>query len=352
MRLLIPFIVIFAFFACYSDNNLDEKKIQFPFSMENNEGIWYFLEDKSKNRAYLSLEKIDDVNYTTNVILPDSYEAYLVGILSDNNQTFSLNDLNSYEQVIAHLEFDSDNKPQLELEFKDKNISIEYKLSENKINTLNFAKNMLQESLKVGLNFTVTMVDDAFLIPSNIGIEEKVLKNINEKIGYGAKSTKELKEILKQEQKKRIEKQENFSLYIEYINSLMPDYIDDKILSFKDFRYEYIDIYEKNKTYSRIFSLETGEELSSKTKDLIKNINDNKLLEITYRKLKNAAETGLLSRSDYKYIPLPEEFFISKDGIEFIWYHDNYRMEKVNFRFSELKPYVKEDSKLYYLFDK
>ena len=342
MRFLLTFVLTFIFLACSS-----ETKIDLPLSsMQKNEGLWYLLEDESKKRAHLSLEKIDDTSYKTSFIMLDEAKLYL-GELNSSKKDFTLKDVNSDEKILATLEFDED-KPVLTL----KELDSTYFLSSQKVNTLNFVKHILQEQLNIGLNFTITMIDDAFFLPNSlVAIDNEVRKKINEKIAYGANSMLELKEKLIQKQKEMIKQQKDFSFYIEYINSFMPDYIDDKIIAFKNFSYEYLGgVHGKNDTKYHIFSLENGEQISNKTKDLIQDINDKKLLALLKTKLINASASGLLGVDNSK-IALPEDFFINKDGIEFTWKLNNFGLvERIVFRFSELKAHVKKESKLYYLF--
>lgn len=354
MKTLLTILIAFIFLSCSSTENNENTSLNLPFDVKKNQGFWYYLDDDFSNRLYLTLEKLDDINYSVNAVFLDENEGYYLGILESNSSKFILSDVNSNDNIKATLSFDEQEKPRLDVELKDGNESKSFKLSKIKLNTLFFAKSMLQENLNIGLNFTVSMVDDAFLIPEFIDLNESVRSKINGIIAFGAKNPQELQEKLIKLQKDKLAQQKDFSFYVELINSSMPYYIDDELINFKLFTYDYAGhVFGTNALYSKIFSLKDGEMISSKTKDLFKNVNDEKLLVLVNRKLDKKI-ASLTKKRDL--IPLPNEFFIRKDGIELLWQGKEVGfdipgyVEVLNLSFHEIKKFVKEDSRLSYLF--
>ena len=113
------------------------------------------------------------------------------------------------------------------------------------------------------------------------------------------------------------------------------------------------------------FSLENGEILSSKSKDLFKDVNDKKLLALLLGGLEDydeksffKDETGTQRFLNWdgvkkEFIALPEDFFISNKGVEFVFapyeiasYAEGYI--RIRLSFETLKPFIKPDSQFAY----
>lgn len=174
---------------------------------------------------------------------------------------------------------------------------------------------------------------------------------INNIIGSGAKDANELKTILFQNLQENDNMNENFNY--ESISNINVDYIDDKIIGFENYIYEYRGgahgSYANNMIY---FSLENAKELSNNIKDLIKDENDKNLKNLIMRKFNQINFTPQLVNNDDIAL---SSFRILDNGVEFYWgiyeiasYADG--IISIHFDFNELKPFIRQDSPYYYLF--
>ena len=132
-------------------------------------------------------------------------------------------------------------------------------------------------------------------------------------------------------------------------------YIDENIISFSLYNYSYAGgthgIYN---IQPNIYLISTGKRIGLSISELIDDVADIDLINLMRMKLtQNMAESDFF---DFDSITLSDTFDITPTGIKFIW--PAYKISdyahgiiEIEFRYSELKPFVKEDSVFMYLFE-
>lgn len=140
------------------------------------------------------------------------------------------------------------------------------------------------------------------------------------------------------------------SYNFEGISSFDVEYIDEKVIVFNHYVYLYSGgahgVYGND---GMAFLLDNGERISSEAKTLLKNENDETLMAMIEARLKK--EYGDVIDENISL----SSFKITNDGVEFYWAIYEiapYVAGNVNvkFAFSEIAPYVREDSPYYYKF--
>ena len=133
-------------------------------------------------------------------------------------------------------------------------------------------------------------------------------------------------------------------------------FLDEKIISFSVYNYSYAGgthgIYN---FIPSIYLISTGERIGLNSSELLENKNDRELINLMQSKLlRNFTERDFF---DFHSIELSDVFDITPSGIKFIW--PLYKISgyaqgiiEIDFTYLELKPFVKRDSKFWYLFDK
>ena len=131
-------------------------------------------------------------------------------------------------------------------------------------------------------------------------------------------------------------------------------YLDNKIISFSIDNYSYAGgVHGIDTSVAYIYSIETGNRIGTKLSDLIYNPRDMDLINLMKNKL-----LSLHSERDYfdfNNIELSDIFDITPVGIKFIY--PVYKIAdyskgiiEIEFTFSELKPFVNDNSPFFYLF--
>lgn len=132
-------------------------------------------------------------------------------------------------------------------------------------------------------------------------------------------------------------------------------FIDEKIISFSLYNYSYAGgahgIYNFQ---PNIYLISTGKRIGLSISELIDDVADIDLINLMRSKLtKTMSESDFF---DFNSITLSDTFDITPTGIKFIW--PAYKISdyahgiiEIEFRYSELKPFVKEDSVFMYLFE-
>lgn len=132
-------------------------------------------------------------------------------------------------------------------------------------------------------------------------------------------------------------------------------YLDNKIISFSINNYSYIGgEHGANSSIAYIYLIETGNRIGTKLSELISNPKDMDLINLMRNKLlMNYSERDFF---DFNNIELSDTFDITPTGIKFIY--PMYKISdyskgiiEIEFTFSELKPFVKNNSPFYYLFE-
>lgn len=156
------------------------------------------------------------------------------------------------------------------------------------------------------------------------------------------------------------EYREGYGYYISGIR-----YIDDKIIGI--IKTDEVDMGGAHGTYTvyqDIYSLQNGKKIETKTKDLFKNINDKSLLALLRIKLAQKSKSYL--REDFEgnifdkpinEIGISDYFIITPKGITLIYQVYDiapyvFGAVDIEFTYKELKPFIKDNSPLKYLFDK
>ena len=104
-----------------------------------------------------------------------------------------------------------------------------------------------------------------------------------------------------------------------------------------------------------MYLISTGERVGLSLSELVKNKNDRELINLMRTKLlRNFTEKDFF---DFYSIELSEVYDVTPSGISFIW--PLYKIAdyahgiiEIEFTYLELKPFIKEDSKFWYLFNK
>ena len=132
-------------------------------------------------------------------------------------------------------------------------------------------------------------------------------------------------------------------------------FIDENIISFSLYNYSYAGgahgIYN---IQPNIYLISNGKRVGLSVSELIEDVADIDLINLMRIKLtENMSESDFF---DFNSITLSDTFDITPTGIKFIW--PAYKISdyahgiiEIEFRYSELKPFVKEDSVFMYLFE-
>jgi len=359
--------------AC-SQGNGAQTKLLSPLDLKVNQGIFYILEGKigtSKEPLYLSIQKQAEGNFSLSAVFLNNNEIYFEGDIKDNNFSFTFNELNYNKSPIqVDLSFNEMNEPKILAQYKGAldGLIVIYELSSQKLNSLEFFKGSLSMTKKDsnGANYKSSLSDEVFFIPNYSRLDSDVAQKINDKIAFSASNFKDLENRLQKDERQRLENQKEPSFYAEYYNLTIPYYIDEKILVFTQLNYEYLGgAHGLSLLHPLTFSLENGEILSSKSKDLFKDVNDKKLLALLLGGLEDydeksffKDETGTQRFLNWdgvkkEFIALPEDFFISNKGVEFVFapyeiasYAEGYI--RIRLSFETLKPFIKPDSQFAY----
>ena len=97
-----------------------------------------------------------------------------------------------------------------------------------------------------------------------------------------------------------------------------------------------------------VYSLDSGKVLNEKINDLIYSIEDEKLIALLQKK---SIDSGLSPDDSYfKDMRLNDNYSVNTAGISFVYYiYWGYTI--IYFTYEELKPFIRKESKLYYLFE-
>ena len=185
---------------------------------------------------------------------------------------------------------------------------------------------------------------------NNINKELGVIDNFNEDFSFWKESPEE------------------FMYLYEYHNSYGFIYRDNSIISINRMMYCYAGGAHGNLEYRPIvYSLENGKILNEKVSDLVYSIEDKKLIALLRKKLieqmkerysdeDNSDEELKRGYFDFETIRLNDHYEVNALGINFVY--NQYEVASyaagiitISFTYEELKPFVKKDSKLYYLFE-
>lgn len=149
--------------------------------------------------------------------------------------------------------------------------------------------------------------------------------------------------------------EENFIASYEYMYKTYLSFKDKNIITILEESYVYTGgangmLY----TEPLMFSLNSGKEISSITSTLIKNTKDNELIKILRKKLLEKGNKDLYF--DFESITLPALFYVSDKEIVFSYglYEIAPRVAgiiDITFTYEELKPFVKKNQDLDYLFE-
>lgn len=349
--ILFSYLAIMLFFsACSFEKDLK--------TLAENEGIFYVLETQDKARSYLWIKKIED-NFEVYFRKDDEVDFAWAKMKELQTNAFTLNDAKSEKiYATAMLEF-KDNEPTLKLEKDGQNLT--FKPTPIKINhllTLNSTLIKEKEDIKLSIS------DEKIFFDESLKLTNNTRKKLNEALALGANTLKELEEKLKSSQLSFYEtKKDDFITHLEFIKNDMIDYIDDTILvvSTQAYNYEGGAHGNQNST-TRIFSLQDGTELSSESKDLFKDKDDENLLKLTLEKLSIQNQTPASAFLQWGEEPkqsleLPQNFTLNSKGV--ILTYKPYEIApysrgfiRVFLSFEELKPFIKKDSALAYLFER
>ncbi len=133
-------------------------------------------------------------------------------------------------------------------------------------------------------------------------------------------------------------------------------YLDENIISFSLYNYTYTGGIHGIYNFSpSIYLISSGEKIGNSLSELIENKNDRELIRLMRSKLlRNFTEKDFF---DFYSIELSDIYDVTPYGIKFIW--PLYKIAdyaqgiiEIDFTYLELKPFVKTDSKFWYLFDK
>ncbi|WP_181292167.1 hypothetical protein [Brachyspira hampsonii] len=150
--------------------------------------------------------------------------------------------------------------------------------------------------------------------------------------------------------KKSEENNEDFQL----IKEINVSYLDENIISFTIYNYSYAGgIHGIYNAVPAIYLISTGERIGLNLSELIENKNDRELVNLMRSKLlRNFTEKDFF---DFYSIELSDIYDVTPSGIRFIW--PLYKIAdyahgiiEIEFTYLELKPFIKKDSKFWYLF--
>ena len=136
-------------------------------------------------------------------------------------------------------------------------------------------------------------------------------------------------------------------------NTINVGYIDNRIIALDNYSYYADEFHNIKANIQEVFSLESSNLIT--IRELINNFNDPKLINIMREKILNSGNSKE-SYFDFYNITLENSTFkILPNSINFIWQlYDiapySTGITEINFSFDELKPFIKKESYLYYLF--
>ena len=140
------------------------------------------------------------------------------------------------------------------------------------------------------------------------------------------------------------------------IKEIDVSYLDENIISFSIYNYSYTGgMHGIYNVVPAIYFISTGEKIGLSLSELIENQNDRELINLMRSKLlRNFTEKDFF---DFYSIKLSEIYDITPSGIKFIW--PLYKIAdyaqgviEIDFTYLELKPFIRKDSKFWYLFNK
>ena len=140
------------------------------------------------------------------------------------------------------------------------------------------------------------------------------------------------------------------------IKEIDVSYLDENIISFSIYNYSYTGgMHGIYNVVPAIYFISTGEKIGLSLSELIENKNDRELINLMRSKLlRNFTEKDFF---DFYSIKLSEIYDITPSGIKFIW--PLYKIAdyaqgviEIDFTYLELKPFIRKDSKFWYLFNK
>ena len=152
--------------------------------------------------------------------------------------------------------------------------------------------------------------------------------------------------------KKSHQNDEDFNV----IKEINVAYLDERLISFTVYNYSYTGgMHGIYNAVPAMYLISTGERVGLSLSELVKNKNDRELINLMRTKLlRNFTEKDFF---DFYSIELSEVYDVTPSGISFIW--PLYKIAdyahgiiEIEFTYLELKPFIKEDSKFWYLFNK
>lgn len=133
-------------------------------------------------------------------------------------------------------------------------------------------------------------------------------------------------------------------------------YLDNNIISFSIYNHSYTGgMHGIYNVVPSIYLIATGEKIGNNLSELVENKNDRELINLMRKKLlRNYTDKDFF---DFYSIELSDIYDITPSGVKFIW--PLYKIAdyaqgviEIDFTYLELKPFVKKDSKFWYLFNK
>ncbi|CRF34389.1 dynein heavy chain [Brachyspira suanatina] len=140
------------------------------------------------------------------------------------------------------------------------------------------------------------------------------------------------------------------------IKEIDVSYLDENIISFSIYNYSYTGgMHGIYNVAPAIYLISTGEKIGTNLSELVENQNDRELINLMRSKLlRNFTEKDFF---DFYSIRLSDIYDITPSGIKFIW--PLYKIAdyaqgviEIDFTYLELRPFVRKDSKFWYLFNK
>ena len=133
-------------------------------------------------------------------------------------------------------------------------------------------------------------------------------------------------------------------------------YLDNNIISFSIYNHSYTGgMHGIYNVVPAIYLIATGEKIGNNLSELVENKNDRELINLMRRKLlRNYTDKDFF---DFYSIELSNIYDITPSGVKFIW--PLYKIAdyaqgviEIDFTYLELKPFIKKDSKFWYLFNR
>ena len=140
------------------------------------------------------------------------------------------------------------------------------------------------------------------------------------------------------------------------IKEIDVSYLDENIISFSIYNYSYTGgMHGIYNVVPAIYFISTGEKIGLSLSELIENQNDRELINLMRSKLlRNFTDKDFF---DFYSIKLSDIYDITPSGVKFIW--PLYKIAdyaqgiiEIDFTYLELKPFIRKDSKFWYLFNK